>query len=205
MSRNPLQSLVSRVAGKCQLLRVLPLALVLVAALAAPAGAFQFERVQGHMSFGYGRLMVSHSPAGSIGITVGFDHPASPLLDVGLDLGLYLYGNRTIVRGSLNATLDYSSFDLIAFTHWHVPVGPVTRLSVGPGLTFARADLSAAAGGGAFLDLPVNEVAPTLAVDLTMVKRKPAPVRVALVAGYRAALLHGEDWNQFSVRLGFHY
>ena len=87
----------------------------------------------------------------------------------------------------------------------NVPAGPVTRLSIGPGLTFARAELSAAAGGGAFLDLPVAEVAPTLAVDFTMVKRKPAPVRVAVVAGYRAALLRGEDWNQFSVRLGFHY
>jgi hypothetical protein len=180
-------------------------ALALLAGSAVPAAAFEFSKVQGHLSFGYGRLMVGHSPAGSIGLTGGFEHPVSSVLDAGLDLGLYLYGNRTIDRGSLNATLDYGALELIAFTHWKVPFGPISRVSFGPGLTSARAELSAAAGGAAFLDLAVDEVAPTLALDLTMMRRKPGPVRVALIAGARSAFLDGEDWHQFSVRFGFHY
>ena len=199
MPRNPLQPLVT------PRIRALPLALALLAFTVLPAHAFEFSKVQGHLSFGYGRLMVGHSPAGSIGLTGGFDHPVTAGLDAGLDLGLYLYGNRTVDRGSLNATLDYGAFELIAFTHWKVPAGPVSRVSFGPGLTSARAELSAAAGGAAFLDLAVSEVAPTLALDLTMMRRKPAPVRIAAIAGLRSAFLDGEDWHQFSVRFGFHY
>jgi len=180
-------------------------AFVLLGAGAAAADGFQFSRIQGHTSFGYGHVMIGHAPAGSIGLTVGFDHPVMPAMDVGLDLGLYLYGNRTVERGSLNATLDYGSLDLIAFTHWKVPLGPISRLSIGPGLTSARAEISAAAGGAAFLDLAVDEVAPTLALDLTAMRRRVAPVRVAAIAGWRSAFLDGEDWHQFSLRFGFHY
>ena len=43
------------------------------------------------------------------------------------------------MRGSLNATVDYSAFDLIAFTHWDLEHGPFARVSLGPGLTHARA------------------------------------------------------------------
>ena len=174
-------------------------------ALPARATAFEWSRVQGHASFGYGRLMIGHSPSGSIGVTVGFEHPVRPGLDAGLDLGIYLYGNRSVDRGSLNATVDYASQDVILFTHWAVPLTPLTRVSVGAGFTHARAELSASAGGGQFLDLAVDRAAPTLAVDLSMLKRRPAPVRVAIVAGFRDAFLPGEDWSQFSLRLGFHY
>lgn len=203
MSRDPLQ----QVSTPARIARgAFALALAL-ATTAAPvrADGFQWSRIQGHASFGYGRLMVGHSPAGSIGVTVGFEHPVRPGLDAGIDLGLYLYGNRTADRGSLNATLDYSSQEVVFFTHWAVPFGPLTRVSVGPGFTHARTELSSAAGGAQFLDLAKDEVAPSLALDLSMLRRKPAPVRVALVAGYRVAFVRGPDWNQFSVRLGFHY
>ncbi|MEO5618655.1 MAG: hypothetical protein ABIS67_12885 [Candidatus Eisenbacteria bacterium] len=207
MSRDPIQSFVTKAARAPVRVRVLALALALAALTASsiPAGAFEFSRVQGHMTFGYGRLMIGHSPAGSIGLTTGFDHPASSILDVGVDLGLYLYGNRNVDRGSLNATVDYGAFEVIAFTHWKVPAGPISRVSFGPGLTSARAELSSSAGGAAFLDLAVDEVAPTLALDLTAMRRKPGPVRVAAIAGLRSAFLDGEDWHQFSVRFGFHY
>ena len=181
------------------------LALFGMAARPVSADGFEWSRIQGHASFGYGRLTVGHAPAGSIGVTVGFEHPVRPGLDAGIDLGLYLYGNRTADRGSLNATLDYSSQEIVFFTHWAVPFGPLTRVSIGPGLTHARTELSSAAGGAQFLDLAKDEVAPSLALDLSMLRRKPAPVRVALVAGYRVAFVEGPDWNQFSVRLGFHY
>lgn len=203
MSRDPLQQVNASV-------RIVRGALALAVGLAAAAGpvradGFEWSRIQGHASFGYGRLMVGHAPAGSIGVTVGFEHPVRPGLDAGIDLGIYLYGNRTADRGSLNATLDYSSQEVVFFTHWAVPFGPLTRVSIGPGITHARTELSSAAGGAQFLDLAKDEIAPSLALDLSMLRRKPAPVRVALVAGYRVAFVDGPDWNQFSVRLGFHY
>lgn len=172
---------------------------------AVPARAFEWSKIDGHASTGYGRLMIAHPTGGSIALTVGFEHPVRKGLAAGLDLGMYLYGSRTVERGTLNATLDYSSQDLVAFSHWEVKLGPLTRISIGPGLTHVRAELSAAAGGAQFLDLARDEVAPTAALDLSMLRRKPAPVRVALVAGVRDAFLKGEDWTQFSLRLGFHY
>jgi hypothetical protein len=174
-------------------------------AFAAPARAFEWSRVQGHTSFGYGRLMIGHAPAGSIGLTVGFDYPLRRGLDAGIDLGLFLYGNRNVDRGTLNATVDYATQDVVLFTHWQVHAGPLARVSVGPGLTHVRAELSSSAGGAEFLDLAKDDPAFTAAVDLTFMQHKPAPVRVALVAGSRVAFLPGEDWSQFSVRLGFHY
>ena len=173
--------------------------------VAAPASAFDWSRVQGHTSFGYGRLTIAHSPAGSVGITTGFDYPIRPGLDAGIDLGLNLYGNRIVSRGSLDATIDYGSQEVLFLTHWQVKFGPLTRVSIGPGLTHARAELSVSAGGAGFLDLAVDDVAPTAAVDLAMVRRKPAPVRVALITGWRGAFREGEDWHQFSLRFGIHY
>jgi len=169
------------------------------------AHAFDWSRVQGHASFGYGRLMIGHPTAGSIDVTAGADYPLRPSLALGLDLGLSLYGNRTVDRGTLNATLDYATQNLTLFTHWAVPRGPITRISIGPGLTHTRAELSAAAGGAQFLDLAVDDVAPSVALDLSILKRKPAPVRVALIVGGLVAFRPGEDWSQFSLRLGFHY
>jgi hypothetical protein len=185
-------------------------ALLLAAALAiatspSSARAFEWSRVQAHTTFGYGRLTKSHPTGGSIGLTVGFEHPIRPGLDAGIDLGLYLYGNRTVERGSLNATVDYGTQDIVLFTHWQTKLGPLTRISIGPGLTHARAELSVSAGGAAFLDLAVDELAPTAAVDLTMIRRRPAPVRVGFVAGYRGIFLDEEDWHQFSVRVALHY
>ncbi len=205
MSRNPLQPLVTAGPGPRRFAGAAAAALLLALAAAPARAEFSFSRVQGHLGFGYGRVMIGHAPAGSIGLTAGFDHPVHPRLDLGVDLGFYLYGNRNVERGSLNATVDYGSFEAIAFTHWKVPFGPLSRVSFGPGLTSARAELSASAGGAAFLDLPVDEVAPTLALDLTVMPRRPAPVRVAAIAGWRSAFLEREDWHQFSVRLGFHY
>ena len=201
MSRDPVQQVKRHLDARGTA------ALLLLGALltAAPARAFEWSRVQGHVGFGYGRLMISHSPAGSIGVTVGAETPVRPGLDLGIDLGLYLYGNRTVDRGTLNATLDYATQDLTLFTHWAVARGPISRISIGPGLTHTRAELSSAAGGAQFLDLAVDDLVPSLALDLSMLRRKPSPVRVALVAGYRVAFRPGEDWNQFSVRLGFHY
>ena len=154
MSRDPLQQVSARgrIPGAA-------FALLVLLGTAAPARAdgFEWSRVQGHVSFGYGRLTVGHAPAGSIGATVGFEHPLRPGLDAGIDLGLYLYGNRTADRGTLNATLDYSSQEVVFFTHWAVARGPVSRVSIGPGLTHARTELSSAAGGAQFLDLAKDE------------------------------------------------
>jgi hypothetical protein len=181
------------------------LAALALAWCAAPASAFEFKKIAGHMEFGYGRLTTGNAPAGSITLGAGVDYPLPARLREGLDLGFYLFGSEGFERGSLNATVDYSAFDLVLFTHWEPVKGPIARISLGPGLTRARAQLSAAAGGASFLDLAINDACPTAALDLTFMKRKPAPVRVALVLSDRYAFRTGEDWHHFSVRLGFHY
>jgi hypothetical protein len=209
MSGNPIQqvSALGRDAVRPGAIVRLALIAAILVAFVAPgrALALELQRVNGHMEFGYGRLVISDPPAGSLTMGAGFDYPITPRFRGGLDLGFYLFGSRSVTRGSLNATLDYSAVDLIAFSHWNVPRGPFSRVSIGPGLTAARAAISTSAGGASFLDLAVSDLAPTAALDLTMMRRKPSPVRIALVLSARSALRRGEDWNHFSARFGFHY
>jgi hypothetical protein len=176
-----------------------------VLAGAGPARAFELDRVAGHLSFGYSGLIIRNAPSGSLAVTGGFDYPLASGFREGIDIAFSLYGSRGFTRGSLDATVDYSSLDLIAFTHWEPARGPFARISLGPGLGRPRAELNAAAGGAQFLDLAVHEMAPAVALDLTVMQRRPAPVRVAFVLGARCIFHSGETWNEVSGRLGFHY
>lgn len=180
-------------------------ALALATAWPGRAAAFDLHRVNGHLSFGYGRLLVSDPPAGSLNFAGGLDYPLGAGMREGLDLGFYLFGSRSVNRGSLNATVDYSAIDLVAFTHFDLSRGPLARVSLGPGLSHVRAELSTAAGGAMFLDLAASDLVPTAALDLTFMRHKPTPVRIAVVLSARTALRRGEDWNHISARFGFHY
>ena len=182
-------------------------ALFAAAMLCAPrsSSAFTLAKVGGHLGVGYDKLMVSDAPAGSIGFGAGADYPVANRLHAGLDVGFSLYGTRSVERGSFNANLDYSSLEAIAFLHWDSNWGPLARVSVGPGVSRARAEISTAVGGASFLDLAVDDVGATAAVDLSFMKQKPAPVRVALILSGRQIFLSGEDWPHVSARLGFYY
>lgn len=188
--------------------RLCPLAIagVLASVLAAAPARAAVEDVRGHVSLGYAKLFVADAPGGSLSITGGLDHPLWRDVRIGAGLGFHLLGSRTETRGSLFANVDYSVFEAVLFAHWAPPgLGPVGRISAGPALISARAELSTAGGGAAFSDLAVEEVAGGFALDATLIQKRPAPVRVGLELGTRVAFLSAETWTLGTARVTFHY
>lgn len=191
---------------------VLAVAAVLLLGTPAAGRAAALGRMGGHLSVGYGQLTIAGAPGGSISFTAGVDLPLRPTLKAGIDLGYDLLGSNTVDRGSLSATVSYSTFEAVAFVHW-LPqhLGPVGRVSVGPMLMAAHADISAAAGGAGFSDLAVGETAPGVAGEITLISHsvpasgKAPPVRVGLQLGGREGFLSDETWTVFSARLTIHY
>jgi hypothetical protein len=171
-----------------------------------PAEASAIDAFDGHLAIGYARLFTTGAPGGSFSFAAGVDRPLAVGLRTGIDVGFHLLGSRTVERGSLVATVDYTMLEAVLFTHWTPRhLGPLGRLSFGPALLSAHADLSSSGGGAAFSDLAVGEIAPGVALDATLIKRSVAPVRVGLQLGARVAILDGEDWTMATARLAFHY
>jgi len=158
------------------------------------------------MGFGYAKLYATDSPAGSMSAAVSLTHPIVDRWSVGPKVAFNLLGSRTVERGSLIASLDYSALEVGVMAHY-VPtrLGPISLLSFGPELMSARADLSTTGGGAAFSDLAVHETAGAVAFDATLMQHKAAPVRVGLEFGGRYAFLTDEDWFIADARLVFHY
>ena len=185
-----------------------PWAALIVGILACPVGARAetLEKFNGHLAVGYAKLFATKAPGGSMSFTGGVDYPVSPGFRAGFDLGFHLLGSRSEVRGSAVATVDYSMFEAVAFAHW-IPstLGPLGRLSFGPALLVAHADLSASAGGAGFSDLAVEDVAPGVAIDATLISRSSAPVRVGLELGGRLGFVEPEHWKLATARLAIHY
>jgi hypothetical protein len=179
-------------------------ALALLLAAAGPASAD--GRLAGHLSVGYAQLMTAGAPGGNISFTGGVDLPLRRTLRIGADLGYDLLGTRSVERGSLSASVSYSAFETALFAHW-LPdhLGPLGRVSVGPLLMAAHADLSAAAGGAGFSDLAVGETAGGVAGEATFISRSASPVRLGLQLGARSAFLAHETWTLLSARLTIHY
>ena len=173
---------------------------------ATPGRCSGLGRLAGHLSVGYGQLMISGGPAGSISFTGGVDYPVARPLRLGIDVGYDLLGTRSVDRGSLGANIDYSAFEAVAFAHW-IPdhLGPIGRISLGPMLMAAHGDISAAAGGAGFSDLAVGETAPGGAAEVTFISRSSAPVRAGLQLGARVAGLEHETWTVLSARVTVHY
>lgn len=188
--------------------RVLRRALVLLAllAVAAPAGATaRFGEMGGHLSIGFAKLVTAEAPGGSLSMGAGLDYPLAPTWRAGLDLDYDLLGGRSFDRGSLSAGVDYSDFTVIAFVHWLPATGIVRRVSVGPALVNASGVLSVTGGGAGFSDLAVHESCPGLAARVTLMKAKPAPLRVGFELGGRVAFRPTEDWTLLGVRMTVHY
>jgi len=180
--------------------------------LAGTSRASTFEELAGHLSVGYGKLLTSGAPGGSVSFTGGMDLPVTETFRAGVDLGYDLLGANTSVRGSLSANISYSAFEAVAFVHW-LPrnLGPIGRISAGPLLLAAHADLSAAAGGAGFSDLAVGETAPGGAAEITFIGHgnrpsgEPPPVRAGFQLGARAGFLRRETWTLLSARFTVHY
>jgi hypothetical protein len=186
--------------------RAAVLAVALLLSGGAVARASGIAPFAGHMSVGYGQLMISSAPGGSVSFSGGVDYPVVPSFRIGVDVGYDLLGSNSVERGSLSATVSYSAFELVAFAHWlPTNLGPLHRVSVGPMLMAAHGDLSAAAGGAGFSDLAVSETAPGAAIELTAMPGKPSPVRLGLQLGARVGVLKSENWTVLSARLSLHY
>ena len=193
-----------KLGGSSMPIVVLAAGWLLLSARAADASAV--EKFNGHLSVGYAKLLIGAAPAGSFSAAGGVDYSMNRDLRVGLGVGYHLLGSRTVPRGSFVAGVDYSMFEAVLFAHW-LPqhLGPVGRISAGPALLSARAELSTSGGSLAFTDLAVEKMAPGAALDVTLISRSSAPVRVGLELGSRVAFMEPENWSLVSARLAFHY
>jgi hypothetical protein len=175
--------------------------------LAAPARAgLKLDAWEGHAAVGMAQLFIDEKPGGSISFGGGVDYPLDPDWRVGLDVSQHLLGGITAESGSLFANVDYSLFEADVRLHW-LPkhLGPLRRVSFGPGLMHARAEISSAAGGFAFDSLSVGETAPGVAIDAAWLPARPHPVRVGFEVGARHAFLKKDDWTILLARLAFYY
>lgn len=184
------------------------------------AGASPFSGMKGHLGFGYTKLFADlgakdpadpdgeqiDTPGGSMAVAAGLDLPIAPDLRAGIEAGIDLLGSNSVERGSLFGELDYSVFEILGLVHWTPSwKGPIGRISVGPGMFKARADLNSA-GPAAFEDLPVLEWAPGAAASVTFISRKPRKVNAGIELGTRwLAMDQGDDWILASARLVIHY
>lgn len=183
------------------------LGLALALASAAPAAAFEWGSVRGHAGFGYAARVDSVSPGGSLSVSGGLDVPVAPSWRAGFSIGYHLLGGETVELGSLAANVEYSAFEAMLLAHWMPErLGPLGRVSFGPGLMHGSAEISATGGGGAaFRSLARSDAGPALGVDATLMPRRDAPVRVGLELSLRRAFLDREDWTVAAGRLVFHY
>jgi hypothetical protein len=180
---------------------------VLLLLVSVPASAAaRFDELAGHLSIGYAKLVLEGAPGGSISMAAGLDYPVTRTLRAGVDLGYDLLGSRTVQRGSLFASVDYSAFQAAALLHW-LPdrLGPVRRVSLGPGLVNAHADLSVTGGGTFFSDLSERETAAAAAMRITFMSARPSVVRLGLELGGTLAFLPGDDWLLLGARVAAHY
>jgi len=178
-----------------------------LALAAAPAhAADRLAKVRGHLAVGYAKLFAGDSPPGSFSLGAGLDYPISGPWRAGVAFGYDLLGGRVAERGSLVANVDYSVTEMLALAHYESQrFGPVARVSFGPGLYSSRAELSTAAGGAAFSDLAVEQVAPGIALGATLMRRGDPPVRIGFQAGLSVILLENDTWTLATARLAFHY
>jgi hypothetical protein len=173
----------------------------------AQAGGLELDRFRGHLGIGYAKLFIGEAPGGSMSIAGGVEYPVATTIDVGIDIGYHLMGSRTEIRDDiLLADVDYSLFEVSVLAYWTPPwPGPVGRLSFGPGLYSARAELSTSGGGAGFSDLAVDEAIPGLSFGAELVTRKASPLRVGLELGGRVAFVADETWSGAVARAVFHY
>ena len=192
--------------------RLAPAALalvVLVAACLAPGTAsagLKLDRWKGHVAFGYARVFSdSLAPGGSLSVAGGVEYPIGNRWRLGPALSFNLLGSSSVVRGSVEAGLDYSMVEAALLATWLPPRGPVARVSVGPGVANARSELSVAGGGAGFRDLPVGETQPEFALDLTFMPRSMTIVAPGLELGVRVVPVTQTTWTLMTARFAIHF
>lgn len=191
--------------GLVMALALLPRPALCAGAPPARAG-LHLENWRGHVSFGYGYLFSdSLSPGGSITLAAGVDYPLAPKWRLGPVLGFALLGSSDVTRGSVTAGLDYSLLDVALQLHWLPTSGPITRVSLGPGVASARSALQVGAGGAGFLDLAVDELQPEVAFDVSALPRSQHIVAVGLEAGFRFVPVERVNWTVTTLKLTIHY
>lgn len=183
------------------------LLLALAACATAPASAgMRLDDWKGRLSVGYARVFSDTlAPAGSISAAVGLEYPVAKRWRVGPVAAFNLLGSSIVRRGSVTAGLDYSMFDAALLATYLPGRGPFARLSIGPGVASARAELAVAGGGALFRDLPVGEVRPELAAEATLMSRKPGLVAVGAELGLRVVPVEQGTWTMMSARLAVHF
>lgn len=180
------------------------LVLWIVPLLAARPAVAGIDDWKGHLSLGYAKLFDSKAPAGGFSIGAGLDYPVGDFR-LGPDIGYHLLGTRSLTSGTLNANLDYGLFEAGIRAHWQPPhAGPLARVSFGPSLMAASAQVSSSSGGLAFEKDEVSEVAGGAALDLALFPSR-AVVGVGLELGTRVAWLHAGTWKVGTARLVLHY
>lgn len=178
---------------------------VLLLAVPARAG-LHLAPWRGHVSIGYGYLFSdSLSPGGSISVSGGVDYPLGEHWRLGPELGIALLGSTDVTRGSITAGLDYSMLDMALQLHWLPTSGPISRVSLGPGIASARSALQVGAGGAGFLDLAVDELRPEVAFDVSAIPRRMKIVAVGLEAGVRFVPVERVNWTVTTLKLTIHY
>lgn len=189
-----------------RMLRPVLAAALAVLAAAAPAGAMKLDAWRGHLAVGYAKVVSdSLAPAGSISAAGGIEYPVAARWRVGGAAAFNLLGSSTVRRGSVTAAMDYSMFDAALLATWLPPRGPFARVSFGPGIASARAELAVAGGGALFRDLPVGEVKPDFAIDATLMSRKPRLVSVGAELGARIVPVDQGTWTLLTARLAIHF
>ncbi len=186
--------------------RALLLALAAVLAAAPASAGMRLDAWKGHLSVGYAKVFSdSLAPGGSISAGGGIEYPIATNWRLGGAVAFNLLGSSTVTRGSVTAGLDYSLFDAALLATWLPPRGPVARVSFGPGVASARAELAVAGGGALFRDLPVGEVRPCFAAEATVMSRRQKIVAVGAEVGLRVVPVQQGTWTLLTTRLAIHF
>ena len=174
-----------------------------------PARALQLSDVRGRMTLGYSHLSVSdtsETPGGSLSFGAGVALPLASRLRAGVGIGYHVLGSRTLVQGSLSSGIDYSLFEATALLHWSpLSSGPDLILSLGPGVFHAKAQLSSTSVGLVFTPQAIDETRLGGALDVSVVRRKPTPVRAGVVLGLRIIPLEHVTWTVASIGIALIY
>jgi hypothetical protein len=177
-------------------------AALLGAALARPAHADW----KGNLALGYSKLFIPDAPAGGFGIALGVNQEAGPRLRIGPVVAYHLLGTNAVARGSQNANVDYSLIEFELRADWTLEhTGPLRRVSIGPSLTHANAEISQSSAGLMFEDLAVSEWKGGLGIDVALLPKGPRTVAVGFEAGAHLSFVQSQTWTVGTVRLVLEY
>jgi hypothetical protein len=181
------------------------LALAAAAALAFCASPAQAEW-KGNLALGYSKLFIPDAPAGGFALALGVNQKVDSRLRVGPVVAYHLLGTSAVSRGSQNANVDYSLLEFELRADWQVQhAGPLRRVSFGPSVTRALADISSSSAGLMFEDLAVSEWKGGMGLDFALLPAGPRPVAVGLEGGIHFSFVQDQTWTVGTLRLVLEY